>query len=152
MRQRYRSNHRSSFICTGDSIEDLFSNKDDKRIIPPLFQFYRNEISFSELLSKLNILSKDTKSESGLLDSIIQKLDGLAFYNYATDEKLIDDVLKMVSESIGGEPFDYELAKEMNVPADPIPVSEIQSVFLRCRNIGNVEVWEWDPQDDAEYY
>ena len=34
---------------------------------------------------------------------------------------------------------------EMNgitVPVNPIPVSEIQSVFFRCRNIGIVEVWE----------
>ena len=144
-----------AFICAWSSICDeyLFENEFDTRIIPPLFRFYRNEINLPDLVNELTAANDEIQPKSDIIESIIFDIKNILLANYESNENITEDVMGIVSEKIGGDPFDYDLANEITVPVNSIPVSEIQSVFFKCSNVGCIDCWELcNPQDDAEEF
>ena len=142
-----------AFICAWDPEEPSDFSEFDSRILPLFFRFSHNEVTFDEMLEKLNSINDEIGSDYDEIGKIIEKMKLLSADNYDNAESITEDAMNIFTEIYGKPPFLSNFTNEVMVPDPPIPASEIKSIFLRCRNVGYMnEEDNYDWEDYAEEF
>ena len=121
-----------AYLCACDSLEYL-DYEWENNIIPPIFLFYRREISFSEMFTKIDSIFHENDCEEGKVSEILEGLRNL-YTDDSDPDDLIDEVMNVISDVLGDPLFDEDLADEINIPEPPINASRIRCLSLHCED------------------
>jgi len=143
-----------AYLCAVYSL-DYFDYEWEKEIIPPIFLFYRGELSFYEMFNKINSILQENVREYGSAAEIIEALE--KFCSDDPDDDLRDDVMDVISDVLGDPLFNEALTEEICIPDPSIPASEIKYIFFYyqdfCQrdydiywNVSDFEEFETDSQ------
>ena len=121
-----------AYLCACDSLEYL-DHEWENNIVPPIYLFYRREISFSEMFTKIDSIFQENDCEEGKVSEILEGLRNLCTDDSDPDD-LIDEVMNLISDVLGDPLFKKNLAEEINVPEPPINTSRIRCISIQCED------------------
>lgn len=135
-----------AYLCAGYSL-DYWDHKWEKKIIPPIYLFYRGEFSFSEMFTEIDRIFHDNDCEDGKVSEIIEELRNICSDDSDPDD-LKDEVMEMISDVLGDPLFDEDLTEEICVPEPPITASNIACVFFYYKDFCQRHYIDWYSDED----